>query len=542
MVTPQDRAIQEFDALCARESYRQRGAREYERAPFIPTPDATVRATGNLRALLAKTDDLPQTDPVHRLMVDHFREFLSDRISSLKSSLDRPASFVGSLTSYIDFVVRKDSRPPEVRSELLRNRLTRGDEVWNSILTLFDTTKVKHLQEVRDSCLILAKSASLAASLLPDHFTGLSLSELARTENCLNELSGKALSWAKETDARIVCESPEEKPRQVEMDPAKYRNILSEELGVDLDSLLDWHEDEIAEQREGVLQLARRVRPSARTVKEAVDLLNEAAGPASSVPEMFARFRSYLDRAREAAKAYVDLPEESVRIAPVAEQHKAHYPWGGYGGGCHRRRPLLGEVFLNDSNLSAITDGWLKMMAIHECYPGHHVQFVRGVVDPLPETVKMGARSVPLTEGAAHRSERLFEFVFSEDPFYPLFVSYRRLHTVVRIKADLSLHYFGRSEKEVQELYARELGFDEAAAKGQVKAHQLMVGYFTTYYYGLKRISQLESVYSSGEKSFTNLLFSTGRVSLKTFEGFLALSEPDKRRFLTGFPSLLDAQ
>ena len=59
------------------------------------------------------------------------------------------------------------------------------------------------------------------------------------------------------------------------------------------------------------------------------------------------------------------------------------------------------------------------MNAIHECYPGH-VQWVRSVLDPLPETVKIGARGVPNSEGSAHRSEKLMEFVYEEDPFLSL--------------------------------------------------------------------------------------------------------------------------
>ena len=45
----------------------------------------------------------------------------------------------------------------------------------------------------------------------------------------------------------------------------------------------------------------------------------------------------------------------------------------------------MGEVFLNDHNYKAITDGWIKMNAVHRCCPGHHVQWVRSVLDPLPE-------------------------------------------------------------------------------------------------------------------------------------------------------------
>lgn len=290
-----------------------------------------------------------------------------------------------------------------------------------------------------------------------------------------------------------------------------------------------------------MLEIANRINvagvPKASNAQDVVDILNKFQGPCSDPNEMFVRMREYLDRAQEATRDYVKLPDESVVVVPTPETLVKHYPWGGYGGGCPRRRPLQGETILNVENYKAITDGWIKMCAIHECYPGHHVQWVRALFDPLPETVKAGARGVPTLEGSCHRSERLMEFIYPEDPFYPLFVAYRRHHTSVRIKADLWLRYFGRPFDEIVDLYIRELGFERRIAAGQVLAQQLMAGYFTCYYYGMKRLTDFQKEFGYGDKDFTEVLFSLSRVSLKTMEGFLKLSDVDKERFLTGFSS-----
>ena len=61
------------------------------------------------------------------------------------------------------------------------------------------------------------------------------------------------------------------------------------------------------------------------------------------------------------------------------------------------------------------------MNTLHEAYPGHHVQYVRAVVDETPETVKIGAKLVPLLEGTCLRTERAFQDLFSEDPFFSTF-------------------------------------------------------------------------------------------------------------------------
>ena len=171
--------------------------------------------------------------------------------------------------------------------------------------------------------------------------------------------------------------------------------ILDKELGVSLDELLSWYEDEVEKTRAEFVETAANLNLPGHKVTgplDAVEIMNKYAGPADSPEEMFDRLRNYLARAKKACRDWVRLPEEDCIVVPVYEQCRETYPWGGYGGGCPRRRPLIGEVFLNDTNYKAITDGWIKINAVHECYPGHHVQWVRTTLNPLPETVKMGAK------------------------------------------------------------------------------------------------------------------------------------------------------
>ncbi len=84
-------------------------------------------------------------------------------------------------------------------------------------------------------------------------------------------------------------------------------------------------------------------------------------------------------------------------------------------------------------------------MAIHEVYPGHHAQNVKTAVGDLPVSAKVAGfngRATPLVEGIAHRSEELLSDLYG-DALFPLFVRFRRLHTALRVQADLLLHHFG---------------------------------------------------------------------------------------------------
>ena len=118
------------------------------------------------------------------------------------------------------------------------------------------------------------------------------------------------------------------------------------------------------------------------------------------------RTRGYLERARAAAREYVWFPEEACRLERVPYPLRESFPWGGYSDGDGRLRPIAGTAFLNDGNFRAISDGWLKMQAVHEAYPGHHIQYVRNVTDALPETdqARREAHSADRGRGAPQRA------------------------------------------------------------------------------------------------------------------------------------------
>lgn len=533
----------DFDARCATSLDEFKNAREYELSLYVPCKGTKARAENQLDTLLEEASELLAPDPVYELLKSHFDEFLKGQVSYLKRMFEAPGSFISGLSSTIDYYLRKDSRDSAERAKILLTRLGKADQLWAGVEKLLSETAIEELIQLEDVCDTLALVAGKMKPRVPKLYQGLSQKTLEQIEHNLKLIEVKAKDWEKQVKEFVQENKGSKKDNDaLGGDPVEgYKYLLQNQFGVELDEILDWHEQEINKTRAEMLEIANRINvagvPKASNAQDVVDILNKFQGPCSDPNEMFVRMREYLDRAQEATRDYVKLPDESVVVVPTPETLVKHYPWGGYGGGCPRRRPLQGETILNVENYKAITDGWIKMCAIHECYPGHHVQWVRALFDPLPETVKAGARGVPTLEGSCHRSERLMEFIYPEDPFYPLFVAYRRHHTSVRIKADLWLRYFGRPFDEIVDLYIRELGFERRIAAGQVLAQQLMAGYFTCYYYGMKRLTDFQKEFGYGDKDFTEVLFSLSRVSLKTMEGFLKLSDVDKERFLTGFSS-----
>ena len=365
--------------------------------------------------------------------------------------------------------------------------------------------------------------------------------------NALLDTVEEISAFLGEKQAELACDGAEEYAMLVDdatlpVDIEHYRNALAINIGVNMDELLQWYEAETEKTRKECFDIARNLdipENNPQTMEDINNILLKYAGPADSAEEMFARANGYIKRTRAIAHEYVWLPEdENCSITPVPLQLKVAYPWGGYEGGYRFKSPILGRMFLNNYNYKAITDGWMKINTLHEAYPGHHIQHVRSITDPIPETMKIGAKNVPLHEGTCLRTERAFEFVFAEDPFYPLFVAYRRHHTSVRIKVDLWLRYFGKTIGEAVDLYVKELGFDRQTARFQVQAHENDEGYFTSYYYGMKKLCEWEKQYGYDKKTFTQMLFSVGGVSLENFKLYLDMTDEEKFMLTHAFGSL----
>ncbi len=518
---------------------------EYEKQSFVPSMAEKDQMVKEYRALLDEAKALPTPDPVFTLLNVHFQDYLNAQLSGLETTFVRPGRFVSGFTRLIDSTARQDSRPAEQRLDILTTRFDGADSVWKGVKDLFSHSEDDKLKEVAEAADIVGRMISQAKARAAQDYEGLSNAAFEKLDKAYGEMGNKVAQWAKEA-REVLAQRPQAAKVSDEVgkkpDIPRFRALLQDELGVDLDAILSWHEEEMNKTRAEVFEIASKLdigaTPEPKNMADIFAILNKFEGPCDTPDEMFVRMRGYLDTAQAECRKYIRMPDEHVNVIPTPEQLKDNYPWGGYYGGCARRRPMVGETILNVDNYKAVTDGWIRMCAIHECYPGHHMQWVRAVMDPLPDTVKSGAKGVPLFEGTAHRSERLFEHIFPEDPFYPLFVAYRRHHTSTRIKADLWLMYFGRPIEDIVKLYMDEMAFDQWTARGQVKAQELMVGYFNCYYYGMKRLEDLEAKYNFDRKTFTEYLFSMPRVSLETFERFLDLSAEEKRHLLNNFPSV----
>lgn len=548
-------AYRRLDWRLAVFSYELNSKKEFEGRIFCPTLKEKRQMETELEKLRAEIKKLPVPAPQFDVVKGHFIDFADGLEQKLYAMYSDPCEALGTILWRED-ALRRDHRSQEERIMLLQSVWSQLPAVWSAVCEWIDELSVSALQGTRAFLLSGAEGLRIAskaeeekrAEEMPD-FVKPVWENAEELEKCREKTARLLEDYAGElakkcADAGSAKEVESDETRTIAMEKENYRKLLWNNLGVRLDALLEWGSSEMEKTRKDCFERAAvlakgKNEPVPETMEAVNALLFRYAGPCDSAEEMFARAKDYLKRTRALARRIVWLPEDEVcDLMPTPWKLRESFPWGGYSDGDIEERPIRGGMFLNQYNYGAVTDGWIKLNCLHEAYPGHHVQYVRTITDPIPETMKIGAKSIAIMEGMCHRTERAYEDIYAEDPFFPLFVSYRRHHTAVRIQADLMLYYYGRPIAEVVKLYQRELGFDEKTARGQVRAQENMPGYFTAYYYGMKTICDWEKEFGYEKDDYTKLLFSLSNVSLETFRKVLELSEEERKDFFGGFGSL----
>lgn len=567
------RLYRETDREAADFYYQLYSGKEYGKQIFVPAKDRQEALAQKLEQIAVHICSLPEPEPQFGVVKRHLQDFVQDLAWKLKVLYTDPSEALMSfLWGYAS--LDEDMRPEEDKVGDMIETYRQVDAVLEGIRGWYENAPAGYLESCanvlgpvaddlrsfrRDNTELEAVFAHAADSMsvFAEECRAISVKQTKSEnenkaakvrENNTAETAEDKTPAAEENKADIAKNNPagrmQDDDRVIRMEPEDYRALLRDHLGVDLDALLDWGEEEMEKTRLECFRIAEDIakeknEPIPSSMNEVNDLLLKYAGPCDTAEEMFERAGGYLKKTRALAYEYVTMPEEEHCIlSEVPYKLRYSYPWGGYSNGDPDYRPLTGHFFLNQYNLSAVTDGWMKINCLHEAYPGHHVQFVRTSADPLPETMKIGAKYIPMLEGTAHRTEKAFGFVYGDDPFYELFAAYRRHHTAVRIQADLMLRFYGRPIKEAVALYEKELGFDHKTARGQVQAQEEMPGYFTCYYYGMKTLCDWEKFYGYSLKEYTELLFSLCHVSLETFHAILELNDEQKKALFVNFESM----
>jgi len=257
------------------------------------------------------------------------------------------------------------------------------------------------------------------------------------------------------------------------------------------DHLLDYTADELLEvgwkllrdTRAQMETLAAKVAPG----KTAREIIDEAKKDHPSPRELLAAYRREMERARRFVqeKGIVTIPEgETLRIRPTPPSMRPVIPYAAYmmPGPLEKKQegtflvtPVdrLAPRRVREEKLRGHYRAKIPITALHEAYPGHHLQLVYANrhAKTLPRKVGSALSSL-FVEGWAFYCEELMESLgFLDQPVQKLARLQDQLWRAARIVLDVSLHTGKMTVDEAIEFLVKEVGLERPNATAEVRRY-----------------------------------------------------------------------
>lgn len=223
-------------------------------------------------------------------------------------------------------------------------------------------------------------------------------------------------------------------------------------------------------------------------------------------------------------------PCEDLILVPTPPALRETYAWGGYGGIRERDDVMVGRFFVTDvvpgmtpeevdDKLRAQNFGWIAVIALHEGYPGHHLQNVYARVNGRPLRRRFG--NTYYGEGwalyAEHWMQRAGLFINTDQRLAQLQM---RLWRTARVIIDPSLHSGRMSYEEAVQFFMDEVGLTRSAAEAEVNRYTTWPTQAPSYIIGWLEIERLKAELAAElgerfqEKQFHETLLEQGSLPL----------------------------
>nr|WP_246623356.1 DUF885 domain-containing protein [Sphingomonas colocasiae] len=197
----------------------------------------------------------------------------------------------------------------------------------------------------------------------------------------------------------------------------------------------------------------------------------------TSKDEIVAYNREVVERARKAVAAIIDhVPQQPLEVRPMTDAMEAAGVSSNYTPAADPAKPAL--YMLQVGKVEDASRADMAITAVHEGYPGHHLQFAYAASQPNSKLSKIGFNSAYI-EGWARYSERLSEEIGLLDT--PQMKISRRAWPARGMVADPGLH-IGKWSRERMVAYLTETGrFPPEVAKGMTDRIASLPGQLTAY-------------------------------------------------------------
>jgi uncharacterized protein DUF885 len=253
---------------------------------------------------------------------------------------------------------------------------------------------------------------------------------------------------------------------------------------------------------EEIVALARRL--DSRPWRELVDQLRDDT-PAPD--ELLGIYRSELDRAREFVRQrnLVSVPDGDVEVVPTPAFLAALVPFAAYEPPPIFLRQRTGRFYVTQPDPSLPPEAFsqqrrghcryaIPVMAAHEVYPGHHLQFLTS--EGLGSEVRRHIWSPVMVEGWALYSEQLM----GETDYYGsdeirLFQLVNLLWRAIRVVLDVGLHTRGMTPEEAIDYMVEHLPIERRSAEAEVRRYCAWPTYQLCYAVGRRELLRLRDAY-----------------------------------------------
>jgi uncharacterized protein (DUF885 family) len=412
-----------------------------------------------------------------RVMLQVAKSILRD-LEKFRSHLRNPSAYSDECMGGVFLLVITEFAPLEARLDKILGRLqavpgvlAQGKQniipqevppVWNDVAL--------------ESC---QQGLALFTALIPA--LAQSAPKLADDLNAASQSAAKAF----EDYARFL---KEEVAPKAQGDFAAGKELF-EEL-VHENHMLDYSADEVLkvgwglfeETKRAMTELAQRIDRQ----KTARELMEIAKADHPGADELLDAYRREMARAREfvATHNIVTIPKgESLKIEPTPPFMRGVIPYAAYMMPGPLEKVQQGVFFVTpvdpqspreeqEEKLKGHYYGKLPVTALHEAYPGHHLQLVyANGVGSLPR--KLGAFiSTLFIEGWAFYCEELMEQLgFIDQPLQRLGRLSDQLWRAARIILDVSLHTGKMTVEEGIDFLVNRCGLERSNARAEVRRY-----------------------------------------------------------------------
>ena len=308
---------------------------------------------------------------------------------------------------------------------------------------------------------------------------------------------------------------------------AKFRRLVAlRELGLSVDEIYAIGKRFLRESRRELERLAQEI-PGGGSVERAKESVK------GDHPADWAGALAYTAKAMEDAKRFIvqrDLatipPNEVLRVIETPPFLRHLLPFAAYNSPGHFDKIQEGLYMVTPYEdkpemLRENSFAGTRNTAVHEGYPGHHLQLSCANLNPsLARLFAFGA--VESVEGWAHYCEQMMkEQGFGDDPATRFAQMHDQLWRAARMFIDVDLHCGRMTFDQAVDYLVSECGFERPGAIGEVKRYSYTPAYPLSYLVGKHLILQLRKDVRKGlgrqysDKFFHDTYLYAGSIPLR---------------------------